>query len=120
MESKPKVIVYRGWDDQGKYTWSPFVTKLEARFRFSGVSYETKAGSTLKAPKGKIPYVEIQQPSHSSPTFLGDSTLIPKHMVESDLLPDITANISPTARAQDLAIRALLEEKLYFYHVREF
>ncbi|KAI9736968.1 MAG: hypothetical protein M1834_000557 [Cirrosporium novae-zelandiae] len=115
-EHEAKLILYRGWLDPGKYVWSPFVTKLEARLRFSDVSYSTEAGSTLKAPKGKIPYVECPGPDAIA---LGDSTLIIKHLVERDVLTDINAKISPTAKAQDLAIRALLEDKLYFYHTRE-
>ena len=124
-----KLIVYRGWLDRGKHVWSPFVIKLEARLRFAGVSYRTEAGSTRKAPNGKIPYVECRglelgaTPSgsldldDSRPVFLGDSTLIIKHLVEWGILPNINVKLTPIVKAQDLAIRALLEEKLYFYHV---
>jgi len=38
-------------------------------------------------------------------------------LIEWDILPNINAKVSPAVKAQDLAIRALLEEKLYFYHV---
>jgi len=130
-EDQAKLIVYRGWLDRGKHVWSPFVIKLEARLRFAGVPYITEAGSTLKAPKGKIPYVECRglQPCATSPgsinlddsslAILGNSTLIIKHLIEWDILPNINAKISPAVKAQDLAIRALLEEKLYFYHTWE-
>ncbi|OCK73873.1 hypothetical protein K432DRAFT_410342 [Lepidopterella palustris CBS 459.81] len=125
-----KLIVYRGWLERGKHVWSPFVVKLEARLRFAGVSYIAEAGSTQKSPNGKIPYVKFRevQPSDTIssssnlediPTFLGDSTLIIKHLVERDVLPNINAKVPPAANAQDLAIRALLEDKLYFYHTWE-
>lgn len=134
----PELTLYRGWLEPGRYVWSPFVIKLEARLRFAGVRYDTKAGSAREAPRGKIPYVEIRQRGSdsatsagtvttaavegdgpSSSTTLADSTLIIKHLVERGILPDINAQASsPTVRAQDLAIRALLEDKLYFYHVR--
>jgi hypothetical protein len=117
-EDQAKLIVYRGWLDRGKHVWSPFVIKLEARLRFAGVPYITEAGSTRTAPKGKIPYVECQGLGDSPSTSLGDSTLIIKHLIEWNILPNINAKITSTARAQDLALRALLEEKLYFYHVR--
>ena len=117
-EDQAKLIVYRGWLDRGKHVWSPFVIKLEARLRFAGVSYITEAGSTRTAPKGKIPYVECQGLGDSPSTSLGDSTLIIKHLTEWNILPNINAKITSTDRAQDLALRALLEEKLYFYHVR--
>ncbi|KAL1868805.1 hypothetical protein Plec18167_008110 [Paecilomyces lecythidis] len=132
----PELTLYRGWLEPGRYVWSPFVIKLEARLRFAGVRYDIKAGSAREAPRGKIPYVEIRQRGSDSATSAGtvttaavdgdgpscsttlaDSTLIIKHLVERGILPDINAQASsPTVRAQDLAIRALLEDKLYFYH----
>ncbi|GAD97832.1 conserved hypothetical protein [Paecilomyces variotii No. 5] len=131
-EHGPDLTLYRGWLEPGKYVWSPFVIKLEARLRFAGVQYDTKTGSAREAPRGKIPYVEVRQRGSDSATSVGtvttaavegtsstlaDSTLIIKHLVERGILPDINAQASPpTVRAQDLAIRALLEEKLYFYH----
>ena len=39
--------------------------------------------------------------------------------MERDALPDLNATLKPAQRAQDLAIRALLEDKLYFYHGKE-
>ncbi|OCL10999.1 hypothetical protein AOQ84DRAFT_336604 [Glonium stellatum] len=119
IEDKTKLIVYRGWLDRGKHVWSPFVIKLEARLRFAGVTYITEAGSTLTAPKGKIPYIKYREIDDSPTTTLGDSTLIIKHLVERNILPNINANVPPTTRAQDLALRSLLEEKLYFYHTWE-
>lgn len=111
-EDNASLVVYRGWLDPGKHVWSPFVIKLETRLRFAGVSYTTDCGSVGKAPKGKIPYLDCSEGT------LGDSTLIIKQLIEWGKFPDLNANISPTARATDLAFRALLEDKLYFYHVR--
>ncbi|GES58585.1 glutathione S-transferase [Aspergillus terreus] len=119
VSDAPKVVLYRGWPDAGKYVWSPFVVKLEARLRFAGISYTTRAGSLKTAPKGKIPYVEISEDDASASTSMGDSTLIIKYLIEQNILPDLNGRISPTARAHDLALRALMEEKLYFYHMRE-
>ena len=53
------ITLYRGFPDSGQYTWSPFVTKLETRFRFAGINYRVEAGSPLKAPRGKIPYIAV-------------------------------------------------------------
>jgi hypothetical protein len=88
------------------------VIKLEARLRFAGVSYVTECGSTRTAPKGKIPYLECREGT------LGDSTLIIKQLVEWERLPDLNSGLASAAKAHDLALRALLEDKLYFYHVR--
>ncbi|KAG9252988.1 glutathione S-transferase [Emericellopsis atlantica] len=114
MSATGKLIVFRGGPATNTYVWSPFVTKLEARLRFAAFSYNRDAGSPRSAPKGKIPYVQFPDA-----TTLGDSTLIIKHLVDRDALPDLNAPLKPAQRAQDLAIRALLEDKLYFYHGKE-
>ena len=123
--TQPHITVYRGWKDSGKYVWSPFVTKLEFRLRYGGLTYEVEEGSTFKAPKGKVPYITIAEKDHESgdmgsSTCLADSTLIIQALVENGLLEDINASLSPVDRAHDLALRTLLEDKLYFYHVRIF
>ncbi|KAH6662781.1 hypothetical protein B0J14DRAFT_495535 [Halenospora varia] len=118
-EGQPQLTLYRGWLDPGKHVWSPFVTKLETRLRFAGLSYNTESGSVQKAPKGKIPYVEILRLDDGQPEQIGDSTLIIKDLVRRGVIPNINANLPAAVGAQDLAIRALLEEKLYFYHTWE-
>jgi hypothetical protein len=50
-------------------------------------------------------------------TQLSDSTLIIETLSDWDVIPDINAALSPAMRVQDMALRALLEDKLYFYHV---
>lgn len=113
---QPNLTLYRGWVDRGCYVWSPFVTKLELRLRLSNVRYTVEAGSPSTAPKGKIPYIEMW-PQEGPPLVLADSTLIIKRLVELDYLEDLATALSSPTRAHDLAIRALLEDKLYFYHV---
>jgi hypothetical protein len=129
MTSQPKshidITLYRGFEDYGNYTWSPFVTKLEARMRFAGLSYHAKKGSFSEAPKAKIPYLSISKTDSVSdgqaaavkPTFLADSALIIQKLVEDGLLEDINADLSPRDKAHDLAFRAMMEDKLYFYQV---
>lgn len=124
LKPQPNITLYRGTPGPGAYVWSPFATKLEARLRFGGLSYRIENGSPLKAPRGKIPYVELSKAESGSqppaaPTTLGDSTLIIKSFIQDGLLSDLNAKLSPTEKAQDLAIRALLEDKLYFYQVSE-
>jgi len=121
-KSSPRLTLYRGWDSPGNYVWSPFVTKVEARFRFAGLSYRSEAGSLSKAPRGKIPYVAIargegdtQDPDSTS--LYSDSTLIIDQLVEDGLLDDLNAKLSPVQKAHDAGLRALLEDKLYFYQV---
>ncbi|KAI0470117.1 putative glutathione S-transferase [Xylariaceae sp. FL0804] len=117
----PSITVYRGWNTQGMYVWSPFVVKLEARLRLAGVRYAVAAGSPRTAPRGKIPYVDLASSSSSPEPVeqLSDSTMIIATLSERGVLPDLNASLAPADRAHDLALRALLEEKLYFYHGRE-
>jgi hypothetical protein len=122
LKAQPNITLFSGFQGSGAYVWSPFVIKLEARLRFTGLSYRTEAGSLLKAPRGKIPYIAISRKDSDSqapvtPTILGDSTLIAEKFVKEGVLDDLNAKLSPTEKAHDLALRALLEEKLYFYQV---
>jgi hypothetical protein len=48
---------------------------------------------------------------------LGDSTLIISKLEDDGLLDDLNSKLSPVEKANDLALRALLEDKLYFYQV---
>lgn len=115
--STPGVTLYRGFPFSGRYTWSPFVNKLEFRFRTSDCKYDVQTGSLRSAPRGKIPYASI---AHSdAPTRqMSDSTLIIKRLVQEDALVDLNKDLSPRDRALDIGLRALLEDKLYFYNVR--
>lgn len=119
QDTQTSITIYRGFQETGAYVWSPFVNKLEARLRFAGISYRCEGGSVSQAPRGKFPYVEVSSPKAASPapTMLADSTLIISTFIEDGLLEDINAKLSPAAKANDLALRALLEEKLYFYQV---
>lgn len=117
---KPHVNInlYRGFQGSSTYVWSPFVTKLEARLRFGGLSYRNEAGSPFSGPRGKIPYVTISKPDPASPpTTMGDSTLIVRKLVEDGLIEDLNGKLDPVDKARDLALRALLEDKLYWYQV---
>lgn len=115
MVAVPDMTVFRGWPERGKYVWSPFAIKLEARLRFSGVKYATDAGSLAK---GKIPYIECTSPTNPGTTVqLRDSALIIKQLTEWGMIPDLNAQVPAALSAHDLALRSLLEDKLYFYHV---
>ncbi|RAO68828.1 uncharacterized protein BHQ10_004840 [Talaromyces amestolkiae] len=114
------ITVYRGFPATANYVWSPFVTKLEARLRFAGVSYTPEQGSLIKAPRGKIPYMSIATPKTTSePEFLSDTQLISDQLTEHGILPDLNDRLSPTEKAVDQALRALLEDKVYFYNTNE-
>ncbi|KAI6351412.1 hypothetical protein MCOR25_009948 [Pyricularia grisea] len=111
MDSTPtdQLTLHRGFPADNKHVWSPFVVKVEARFRFADFKYRLASGGPLQAPKGKIPYVEL-----ADGATLGDSSLLIAELVRRGALPDLNADLGPEQRSHDLALRALLEEKLYF------
>ena len=112
---RPNITLYRGWDTPTKYVWSPFVTKTEFRLRTASLPYTPAAGSPRTAPKGKIPYIEYSSIPSQTPECIADSTLISKTLSERGVTRDLNANLTSLQRGQDLAIRALFEEKLYFF-----
>jgi hypothetical protein len=120
MESKlqQRIAIYRGAELPNQYTWSPFVSKLEFRCRISRLKYVCEVGFPPSGPKGKIPYVSLNLPAQS-PVWLADSTLIAKDFIKKGLLSDLNANLSPKEKGQDLAVRALMEDKLAFYDTHE-
>ncbi|KAL4888285.1 hypothetical protein BDV59DRAFT_188753 [Aspergillus ambiguus] len=113
-DPKQYFTLFRGFPGTGHYTWSPFVTKLEARMRFAGISYRTESGSPRNAPRGKIPYLTIESDDDQPPRTISDSALIIKDFMKNGLVEDLNAELSPADKAQDLALRALLEDRLYF------
>ena len=118
LKTEQRIAIYRGADLPSQYTWSPFVSKLELRCRLSGLKYISEIGFAPSGPKGKIPYVEVTLPGQS-PVWLSDSTLIAKDFVNKGLLRDLNADLSLVEKGHDLAIRALMEDKLAFYDTHE-
>lgn len=114
-KSASQITVFRGLHDVG-YTWSPFVTKLEARLRFGNIAYRVETGSTTKAPRNKVPYVSIEH-ADGRTEVMSDSSLIAKALVESGTLEDLNAKLSPAEELNEISFKALFEEKLYFYQV---
>ncbi len=113
-----KYIVHRGAGASGHYIWSPFVTKLEFRLRHSKFAYECGTKNPLQAPRGKMPFIEAVSPGKST-ELLPDTALIIRQFTSQNLLSDLNANLSKKEAAQDLAIRALVEDKLYYYIMYE-
>ncbi|OGM46726.1 glutathione S-transferase [Aspergillus bombycis] len=120
------LTLYRGLPGTGTYSWSPFVIKLEVRLRFAGIPYRVEAGSIRNAPRGKVPYISIPAETlyedgskPASPVVMGDSTMITKTFIEKGLTKDLNANLSGSQKLQDMGLKALLEDKLYWYNSYE-
>ncbi|KAL8788363.1 MAG: hypothetical protein Q9213_001760, partial [Squamulea squamosa] len=117
--SSPTITIFRGFPVTKAYVWSPFVTKLEARLRFAGLNYKTEQGAPPKGPRGKIPYISLSKDGDTAPEMVSDSAMISEKLVDDGLAEDLNGKLTPVEKAQDAAIRALLEEKLYFYQIYE-
>lgn len=113
--TQPSLTLYRGFPSSAAYVWSPFVTKLETRLRFGGLTYKTEQGAPPKGPRGKIPYLAISKNADSAPETVSDTALISEKLVADGLAEDLNGKLTAVEKAQDLALRALLEDKLYFY-----
>jgi glutathione S-transferase len=98
----------RAW---GTPNLSPFCVKLETYLRMAEIPYKLAPMSRSQAPKGKIPYVQIDG------KFMGDSHLIIQELerrLASEGKPTVDSGLS----ARDVAIarfaRRALEEGFYF------
>ena len=91
---------------------SPFCTKLECYLRMAEIPYKTAPMQRSKAPKGKIPYVELPDG-----TLLGDSQHIIEHL-ERTLTADgklaLDTGLSSHDRAVGHLMRRAFEEGYYF------
>ena len=84
----------------------PFCIKLEAALRLAGVPYETvHSARPDKAPKGKMPFVEIDGER------VGDSTLILELLKQTRGI-DLDAHLTPVEKAQSHALQRLIEERM--------
>lgn len=91
---------------------SPFCTKLECYLRMAEIPYKAAAMQVGKAPKGKIPYVELPDG-----TRMGDSQLIIEHLeagLTAEGKPALDAGLSSHDRAIGHLVRRTLEEGHYF------
>ena len=87
---------------------SPFCLKLELLLTFYGIEFENIIEpDPRKAPKGKLPYVEING------RVLADSELIVYHLDELTQ-GRFTSALSPQQNAHGIALTRLAEEHLYW------
>ena len=89
---------------------SPFCFKLESYFRMVGLPYELKLGQLAQAPKGKVPYVRIDD------QLMGDSQFIIEYC-KSRFGDPLDKELKPEQMAVGHAIRRMLEEGTYWHIV---
>ncbi len=86
---------------------SPFVLKVETYLRMVGNGYETVLGDVRKAPRGQLPFVDIDG------KVIPDSTAIVEHL-EGTRNEKLDAHLDARESAVALAFKSMLEEHLYF------
>ncbi len=85
---------------------SPFVVKVATWCKLAGVEHSLHAGDRNKAPKGKLPYVEVDG------EVLCDSSHIIKRLSEKHR--DLDEGLTDYERALSRAFQSMVEEHLYF------
>lgn len=87
---------------------SPFCMKVETYLRMAGLAYEcVNDANHMKAPKGKLPYIE------DDGKLVADSTFIIEHLKQTYGDP-LDAHLASEQRAIGLAMQRLLEENFYW------
>ncbi|MCG8491306.1 MAG: glutathione S-transferase family protein [Sneathiellales bacterium] len=82
---------------------SPFGLKLETWLKMQGLSYRVEWDPQKMGPKGKVPFATLDG------TVIGDSELIIERLAKTSV-----AELAAMNRAEDLLVRRLVEEHLYF------
>lgn len=96
---------------QFERTWgipnlSPFCCKVETYLRMANIDYEIKPALPLRAPKGKLPYIEDNDQK------LGDSRFIVPYLKSA--YHDLDQELNETQLAASVAMQRLLEEHLFW------
>ncbi len=86
---------------------SPFCLKLETYLRMAGIAYQTRAGNPLRAPRGKVPYIEMDG------QLICDSQRIIEAL-KRKFGDALDQHQSPVALARGHLVRRMLEEGTYF------
>ncbi|MFO1425491.1 MAG: glutathione S-transferase family protein [Steroidobacteraceae bacterium] len=109
MNAPATLILHQpGGRPWGMPNLSPFCSKLETYLRMAGWRYEWRPSDFRKAPKGKIPYIELDG------QLLGDSQLIIEELERRRGRDALDAWLSDEQRAVGHAVRRMLDEALYF------
>jgi glutathione S-transferase len=87
---------------------SPFVMKGEMLLKLAGLPYQANTRGFMKAPKGKLPYID------DDGTVIADSTLIRLHLERKHGI-DFDRALSPRDRGAAWATEKMLEDHLYWH-----
>ena len=91
---------------------SPFVLKAELLLKFAGLPYRIDTSGMMRAPKGKLPYIE------DDGTRIPDSTFIRFH-IETKYGFDFDAGLDAEQRGIAWAVEKMVEDQLYWALVHD-
>ncbi len=93
---------------------SPFVTKVHAFLKMSGIQYTTIKGQQNlgKSPKNKLPFIEHVN-DEGGIDRMGDSRLIVEYLTQKYSL-QLDSHLSPEDKANAYLIEKSLDENLYW------
>ncbi|KAF3908791.1 Metaxin-2 [Orbilia brochopaga] len=108
MSNQPPVTLFAFEKAPGAPTVSPFCQKLECHLRFAGIQYKQTDTLPFKAPKKKLPYIDING------TVVSDSAFIVRYMKQHKIVDlDQDAGLTDLQKAESLAYRGYWEEGIY-------
>jgi len=108
-----KVLVHQLRGAWGLVSISPFCLKLDLYLRLAGIPYEVVVeGAPFKGPKRKAPWI-----THDG-RVIGDSALIIDYLNRAFEV-DLDTGLDQAQRAAARALRAMLEENLYWAVIYE-
>lgn len=107
------ITVYAPLTTVGHMNASPFVAKLETWLRLAGIPYRLAAANPLRAPRGKVPWIEDE-----GGQLLPDSQHIIEHLTRVHGVR-LDEGLDAAQRAQARAVRRMLEEATYFLLVHQ-
>jgi glutathione S-transferase len=90
---------------------SPFCSKLEIYLRMAGWDYETKVGDSRKAPKGKLPFIEMNGQTLSDSSDIIDAL---EARADHPLRAPLDTGLPASDKAVGRAMQSMLEEHFYF------
>lgn len=107
MTSKIQFCVFEKKHDEP--SGSGYCQKLETFFRASDFrAYEVKFVIPFSAPKGKLPYIILEDGK-----TVADSHFIIRHLIREGKIRDLDAELTPVQKAESRAWQAWIEELVY-------
>jgi glutathione S-transferase len=111
IQDRCMIILHKFIPAWGLPDISPFCTKVETYLRMTGWQYQTKLGDSRKAPKQKLPFIELQ-----GRTVCDSSDIVRTLEAHKDNPLGHALDVGLSARdlAISRALQSMLEEHLYF------